>query len=218
MANGTTRSARAACCALAFLALGIAGVADAVPITYTFTFNAGGTLGVGPAPPSFSATAFTITAVGDTVNATTVPGPAYCNAPLSSVTFSSSAGSGTVTDSIVIFQNAPNVLGLFPAASCATVTALWFASNNAGLPTDVLPLVQSTIALPSPIVNEAVATSIGTLTFTSISALTYAAAFTAPPPVPTAAVATPTLGFDAMIGVSLLTAMLGAVVLRRRRG
>jgi len=170
-----------------------AGAAKAETIDYIFTGTGTGTLnGV-----SFSGT-FTITDVADTTGITTGGGE-YRNTPTSS-TFSSSAGSASLTDPIVIENTiSPGFMGFgateapFPDESLTASVFETYALNTA-LSSTSGGLSVAAATFP---------TSVGNLDFTAITALSFQATIPSAVPEPSAV---------ALLG----TVLLGFVAIRRR--
>ena len=171
----------------------------AAPITYTFTMTASGQFGSAPA---FVDIPFTVVAVGDTANI--VPALAGTCVPLT-VSVSSSAGSGAVTEASVSLYD--NNSGVFMVPEpCAAIGATWFSGQNVGyFAGNGLGQQTTAISLSGPYWNEAVATQAGTLALTSISNLTYAAA---PGVATTTNASVPTLSELAILGLAALLALV----------
>jgi hypothetical protein len=170
-----------------------AGAAKAETIDYIFTGTGTGTLnGV-----SFSGT-FTITDVADTAGITTGGGE-YRNTPTSS-TFTSSAGSASLLDPLVIENTAsPGFMGFSESVS---------PFNDESLTASVFETYALNTALSSTSGGLSVAaatfpTSVGNLDFTTITALSFQATIPSAVPEPSAV---------ALLG----TVLLAFVAIRRR--
>jgi hypothetical protein len=143
----------------------VAGAAQAEPIDYIFTGTGTGTLnGV-----AFSGT-FTVTDIADTSGITSGGGE-YRNTPTSS-TFSSSAGTASMLDPIVIENTTPpgfmgfgEVLAPFPDESLTNAVFETYALNTA---------LSSTSGGLS-VAPATFTTSVGALDFTTITALSFEA-------------------------------------------
>jgi hypothetical protein len=180
----------AGCAALLF-----ASAAEATPIDYIFTGTGSGTVN----GSEFSRASFTITAVADTSGITSGGGE-FRNTPIT-VTFTAGSQTATLIDLVIIDNTAApgfigfgNTLTPFDAEALENTVFETYGLNTA------LALTTGTLSV-APGTFE---TTVGTLTFTGISALSFQA--TVPSSVPEPASL-------AILG----TALAGFGLIRRRR-
>ncbi|MBC8024335.1 MAG: fibronectin type III domain-containing protein, partial [Burkholderiales bacterium] len=146
-----------------------------IPITYTFSGTATGTLGAS----SFTDAAITVTAIGDASLVVNQGGGLYCNA-LTSVSFTiAGMGSGTVTDTLAMFAyNPSSAVGIW--RGCGTADWIGFFSAPA-LSAYTLNSATSATAT-SQYVQDVLNTTAGVLQITTTNITQFNSSFGAAPP------------------------------------
>jgi hypothetical protein len=124
----------------------MATVAHAVPITYTLSGTASGSLGGTP----FTNEAFFVTAVGDTANVRSIGPGVPCN-DLTNVTFTiGGVDSGYITSPLSIAANTGSQLVALALGSCNDAGLIWISGYDAGFGSYGLASGIGPVALGSP--------------------------------------------------------------------
>ncbi len=190
-----------------------APAAMGAPITYVFSGQASGTLGATP----FTGAQTTVTGTADTANITTNGSDPCINLTGVVTIVIAGVGSATTTGANLIFSNHTSSVWGFENGTCASGLQDWLdvddpAAATYGLVTSIGP---STGALD---VRGGVATTAGTLQFSS-PPLTFQATLGSgppPPPPPASSTAIPTVSEWGLALLAFMLAGAGSLLLRKR--
>src|SRR5512143_2092654 len=151
----------------------LATVAHAVPITYTFAGTWSGSLGA----TTFTDAPFTVTALGDTTQVTSIGPGVPCN-NLTGLTFNiSGVDSGYITSPLSIAANTGRQLLALASGNCVDSGLIWMSGYDAQIGTYNLATGIGPVSLAFPSEQSGVnpSTSSGALAITSIASMTVQA-------------------------------------------
>lgn len=188
-----------------------APAAMGAPITYVFSGPASGTLGA----TSFTGAQTTVTGTADTANITTSAGDPCINLTGAVTINIAGVGSATTTGPNLMFSNHTTNIWGFESGTCSIGLDDWLdvddpAAGTYGLVTSIGP---STGAVD---VRSGVATTAGTLQFTSPPLTFQATLGSGPPPPPASSTPIPTVSEWGLALLALMLAGAGPLVLRKR--
>jgi hypothetical protein len=154
------------------VACGMASVAHAAPITYTFNGTASGRLGA----TAFTNAAFVVTAVGDIADVTSLGPGVPCNDFTAAAFTISGAGSGYITSPLSVAANTGMQLLALTLGGCVDSSLIWISGYDPQVSVYKLDTGIGPLSLGSPGQSEvAPDTSSGVLSITDITAMTFQA-------------------------------------------